>query len=432
MRVLWVCNIMLPAIARQLNLPCSNREGWLSGLLERIALEQSRNPVELGIAFPVADMAELSERKMQFGETLSCNCYAFEEDLNTPERYEPALEERFREILQKFEPDIVHIFGTEFPHTLACVRAFGRPERTLVSIQGLCSSIADIYMAGLPLRVQRKATLRDILRRDSLRRQQKKFELRGQHEKEALRQVGHIAGRTDFDREETARINPDAKYHYLNETMRTCFYSDRWSRKSCHSYSIFLSQGDYPLKGFHYLLQAMPKILERFPYAQIFVAGNSVISDETLEDRLKLPAYGKYLRKLIHEYQLEKKVTMLGRLTAEEMKAQFLQSHVFVLPSALENSPNSLGEAMLLGVPCIAADVGGVHNLLEDGGDGILYPAGDVEALADAVIEIFSKEAVAERFSDNARKHARVNHDGNQNYYRLIHIYREMTEESEV
>lgn len=117
---------------------------------------------------------------------------------------------------------------------------------------------------------------------------------------------------------------------------------------------------------------------------------------------------------------------MLGRLSAEEMKAQFLKSHLFVMPSALENSPNSLGEAMLLGVPCVAADVGGVHNLLTDGGDGMLYPAGDVEALADRIMEIFTKEAIVERFSDNARKHARVNHDAEQNYYRLIRIYREM------
>ena len=162
------------------------------------------------------------------------------------------------------------------------------------------------------------------------------------------------------------------------------------------------------------------------PDAHVYVAGNNIIESGTLQDRLKLSAYGKYLRKLIKENNLGDKITMLGKLTAEEMKEQYLQSHLFVLPSALENSPNSLGEAMLLGVPCVAADVGGVHNLLTDGGDGMLYPAGDVEALADRIIEIFTKEAIVERFSDNARKHARVNHDADQNYYRLIHIYREI------
>ena len=295
-----------------------------------------------------------------------------------------------------------------------------------MGIQGVCSAIAEEYMADLPPKVQRQVTLRDRIRHDSIKQQQKKFKKRGENEKKALLLTGNVAGRTDFDITQTQKMNPEAKYYYLNETLRGIFYHDRWKRTTCRPYSIFLSQGDYPLKGFHYLLRALPRVLEQFPDAHVYVAGNNIIESGTLQDRLKLSAYGKYLRKLIKENNLGDKITMLGKLTAEEMKEQYLQSHLFVLPSALENSPNSLGEAMLLGVPCVAADVGGVHNLLTDGGDGMLYPAGDVEALADRIIEIFTKEAIVERFSDNARKHARVNHDADQNYYRLIHIYREI------
>ena len=426
MKVLWVCNIMLPAIAGQLGVPCSNREGWLSGLLERVMQEQGRNRIELAIAFPAGEDVGVFHRTMQLGEKTSCDCYSFLEDLNTPELYDAELEKRFREILDDFGPDILHVFGTEYPHALACVRAYGRPERTLVGIQGLCSVIAEEYMADLPAKVQRQATLRDCIREDSLRQQQKKFRKRGEHERAALLLAGHIAGRTDFDREQTAKINPQARYHFLNETLRGIFYHDRWKRSACEPYSIFLSQGDYPIKGFHYLLRALPKVAEHFPDVHVYVAGSNIIEDGTLKDRLKISAYGKYIRKLIRENRLGERVTMLGRLTAEEMKAQYLNSHLYVLPSVIENSPNSLGEAMMLGVPCVAADVGGVHNMLTDGGDGMLYPAGDTEALADRIIEIFTKEAIVERFSDNARKHARVNHDADQNYYRLVHIYREM------
>ena len=120
---------------------------------------------------------------------------------------------------------------------------------------------------------------------------------------------------------------------------------------------------------------------------------------------------------------------MLGSLDAEGMKEQFLKSHVFVCPSAMENSPNSIGEAMLLGVPCVAANVGGVHNLLVDGGDGLLYPAGSVEALSEKIIEIFEKEFISEKYSHNARRHARETHDADQNYYKMIRIYEEITEE---
>ena len=57
---------------------------------------------------------------------------------------------------------------------------------------------------------------------------------------------------------------------------------------------------------------------------------------------------------------MEDKIEFLGRLSAEGMKQAYLDANVFVMPSTIENSPNSLGEAMLLGVPCVAADVGGV------------------------------------------------------------------------
>ena len=426
MKVLWVCNIMPPTIARQLGVSYSNREGWLSGILDRVAQEQGRNRIELGIAFPAGEEMGDLHRTMQLGENMSCRCYGFLENMDTPEIYDPGLEKRFEEILADYKPDILHVFGTEFPHALACIKTYGQPERTLVSIQGLCSAIAEEYMADLPVKVQRQVTLRDRIKEDSLKQQKKKFKKRGEHEKEALLLTGHVAGRTDFDRQQTAKMNPSAAYHYLNETLRSIFYHDRWKRTACEPYSIFLSQGDYPLKGFHYLLRALPKVLEQFPDTHVYVAGANIIDVGTFQDRLKLPAYGKYLRKLIRENKLGDRITMLGRLTAEEMKEQYLRCHLYVLPSALENSPNSLGEAMMLGMPCVAADVGGVHNLLTDGGDGLLYPAGDVEALADRIIEIFTKEAIVERFSDNARKHARVNHDADQNYYRLIHIYREM------
>lgn len=428
MNVLWVCNIMLPAVARQLELPYSNREGWLSAMLDRFLQEQHRNRIKLGIAFPVSDEIGNIDRELLLGEESFCHCYSFVENLDTPEVYDGAIEERMKEIIEDFKPDIIHIFGTEFPHSLACARAYRSPSRTLISIQGLVSECADAYMADLPLKVQRKVTLRDFIKKDSIKQQQRKFRKRGVYEKEAIRLAGYIAGRTDFDREASAKINPEAKYYLLNETLRNCFYHDRWKRNECIPYSIFLSQGDYPLKGFHYLLKAMPMVLAQYPEAQIFVAGNNILQDITWKDRLKRSAYGKYLKKLIRENNLKEKVTMLGNLDAEGMKAQFLMSHLFVCPSALENSPNSLGEAMLLGVPCVAADVGGVHNILIDGGDGLLYPKGSVEGLAEKIIEIFDKELISEKYSQNARRHARETHDADQNYYKMIRIYREITE----
>ena len=93
----------------------------------------------------------------------------------------------------------------------------------------------------------------------------------------------------------------------------------------------------YPLKGFHYLLQAMPEILQKFPEAHISVAGIGITAYGSLKEKLKISGYGKYLRKLMEENGLEDKITVLGQLSDVQMKEAYLNSHVFVCPSALEN-----------------------------------------------------------------------------------------------
>ena len=203
MKVLWLCNIMLPAIAEALGLPYSNREGWLTGIYERICKENKEEMMELGICFPMAEIPpQVAEKCDENGalhlEGTGVTGYPFVENLAMPEMYEPSMEARFQELLKDFQPDMVHIFGTEFPHTLAMTRAYDRPERTLIGIQGLCYACADAYMADLPQRVINRRTFRDILRKDSIRQQQEKFRMRGEREKEALRATGHVTGRTEL------------------------------------------------------------------------------------------------------------------------------------------------------------------------------------------------------------------------------------------
>lgn len=422
MKILWLCNIMLPAIAEKLGLSYSNREGWLTGIYERISPE---NTITLGICFPTEHVAEAmgTNGKVQLG---SVTAYAFSENLSEPEHYEEKLEARFKAIIADFAPDMVHIFGTEFPHTLAMVRAYGKPKQTLIGIQGLCFVCADFYMADVPAQIQERVTFRDWLKKDSMLQQQEKFRVRGENEREALKLTGHITGRTDFDRLETGRVNAGAEYHFMNETMRSPFYTGSWEMQKCLPYSIFLSQGDYPLKGFHYVLQAMPQILSEYPEACIFVAGSSIIENRTIKDKLKLSSYGKYLRELIEKNHLEEKVKILGRLSAEEMKIQFLKSSVFVCPSSLENSPNSMGEAMLLGVPVVAAGTGGIPSMIADGKEGILYQPGNVGQLAESIKNVWREPEKTVERAKAARRRAAEAHDADRNYERLLEIYREI------
>lgn len=125
---------------------------------------------------------------------------------------------------------------------------------------------------------------------------------------------------------------------------------------------------------------------------------------------------------------------MTGKLNAGEMKEQFLKCSVFVCASVLENSPNTVGEAQLLGVPVAASMAGGIPDMIADGRDGLLFQTGDAKALANQIEALWDRSkgedelCLAERISREARKRARITHDGETNYLRLLEIYKAIEE----
>lgn len=433
MRILWLCNIMLPAIAEKLHLESSVKEGWLTGLLSQVIASKESSDIQLGIAFPANE--NLAEYHDVFvWNQVAVSCYGFYENTDTPEMYQPHLERRFENILRDFKPDVVHAFGTEYPHTLAMARAIQNPARLLVGIQGPISIYADAYFSHLPQSVVNRRTFRDIVRKDSLKQQKAKFVKRGKHELSAMRITGNMTGRTDFDREYCKRVNPDALYHSMNETMRPCFYEGKWSYDSCIKHQIFYSQADYPIKGLHFLLEGLPAILKKYPDTKVVIAGNNIIRGNGPMDRIKISSYGKYLKSLIRKNHLKDNITFLGRLSAEEMKQKYLESHIFLCASTLENSPNSVAEAMLLGVPVVAGAVGGIPSMVDNGRDGILFEGENPKALADAVLALWDGErdgikySVTEKISKAAIVRAKAAHDPATNFNRLLEIYRTIAE----
>lgn len=343
----------------------------------------------------------------------------------------PELEPVFEKELDAFEPDVIHIWGTEYPHTLAMMQVLQRKNllgRAVVSIQGLCGEIAEAYTVGIPDAVAERFTLRDFLRRDNIRMQQKKFALRGENERQALQIAVHVIGRTPWDRALTEKIHPGRQYHFCNETLREPFYTGAWTYSGCTRHRIFASSCVYPIKGFHILLEAAAMASERFPDLTITVPGKSFLRLSG-KDRLREEGYHRYLRKLAKRLGLEKKITFLGSCSAEQMRAAFLDANLFVLPSTMENSPNSLGEAMLLGVPCVASDVGGVSAMMVQGQEGLIVPSGDASALAEAICRVFAQEETAEAMGRAAHAHAALTHDPDRNLADLLEIYRRIQAE---
>ena len=110
-------------------------------------------------------------------------------------------------------------------------------------------------------------------------------------------------------------------------------------------------------------------------------------------------------------------------LNEKEMVDMYLRSNVFLCPSSIENSSNSLGEAMLLGVPCIASYVGGIPDLLKNKEEGFLYQHNDSMMLAYYIMQIFKDSQLAKTLSEKARLKASTTHSKEINTNTLISIY---------
>ena len=414
MKVLWLGNMLPGVVQKQINGKVASGL-WMDHVLEGLRNEK----IMLRILAPgKGDRGQLDER---------CGYRTFREGL--PYVYLPELEDLFLRELEEFRPDVIHIWGTEYGHTLAMVNAAEKLDlldRLVISIQGLCSVIAEHYAEGVPYWVQKRPNFRDFVRRDSIARQREKFAPRGAPEVEALNNAKHVIGRTHWDLACVQRINPNARYHLCNETLREAFYEGSWSYDRCAPHTVFASSHSYPVKGFHYALHAFAEVCEAYPDARLLVTGKSYFPSN-FRQRLRQSGYQRHLEVLTKQLHLEDKIVFLGSLSPEEMKKAFLSANVFILPSCIENSPNALGEAMLLGVPCVASDVGGVMTMMKHGEEGYMYPSTAPYMLSHYIKELFVMGDRAAALGSKASDHARRTHDPEQNLRDLLSVYQEIS-----
>ncbi len=404
MKVLWITNVEINTIAKEFG-----DEIVIGGWLEHTAeLLSKTKEIELFIA---------CNTSREYYNKLVDNITFFSFD-NTRNDFV----RRVSSILDYVKPDVLHIWGTEYIHSLRFIEHFPEKERAIVSIQGLVSVIPTHYYANIPFRVIYHRTPIEYLVHN-IYQSKKDMEKNGKNEIKVLKQVRNCIGRTDWDYACVKQINEKINYYKVNEILREKFYNSReWRLDECEKNTVFFSQANYPLKGFHHMVMALGIIKKKYPDVKVKVLGDNP-KPETISKRIKIRSYTKYIYGLIRKNNLEENIIWLGKLNAQEMVKQYLNANVFVCASSIENSSNSICEAMMLGVPVVAADVGGVKSLLVHEKEGLLYQSDAYYMLADAVCQIFENNEQAVQMGNNARIRALERHDRESIIDKLISVY---------
>ncbi len=414
MRVLWLVNFMLPEFAKAMGRRVINQGGWLPALV--CAMRKYAPQIELIIACEDRSARCIDVEGVKY---IALHCGRGRER-----------EKAVRVLVNKINPDIVHIHGSEGRWASLRREAFGVAPAVL-SVQGVVSGCYPHYSGNLmPSETFSVANIPNILlTRYWISRAAKVWRTRlAREEQKAFRSFDAFLGRTEWDEAWVKYFNPQSIYFHVGEVLREPFYFGGRSDASVVSRTIYCGAAfNYPLKGGHWLLRAVASLSRKYPNIELRVANAlKVDRPKGVLSFIRQGEYHRYLASLIRELGIEKNVVLLPDLSADEVVVELTRAELFCLPSLCENSSNSLGEAMLMGCPCIAADVGGMQTLLKNGELGVLVPSADPAILAYEIEKLFEDKGLAARYAAAGHQDAISRYSPDRVVRELLAAYKHM------
>lgn len=411
MKILWIVNMVFPKVAKNLDIRTSVSGGWLLDLADKIS---NTNNVELAVMTYYAGKRPIdvkmdkiryfllpggSKRLLYSNNKTAKDC---------------------RNILNTFNPDIIHIHGTEYAPGAEMLKVCGNIP-VVLTIQGILKRISKEYYGGLSLRdILACSSVKDIFSLKAPFMYKALYTKNAKREEEVLKKVKYVTGRTDWDKTVMLSINPNLQYFRCNYNLRSEFYdAPKWDVNEMNRHSVLTGAGGYSLKGLHVLIKAISIVVNKYPDTVLYVPGGKAENGRLVNPK----GYGKYIVKLIKKLNLENNVYFLGSISADEVARQLKKANVLVVPSAMEGASATVCESMMIGTPAICAYRGGMTELLTNGINGFTYDFIEHPMLAERIINIFENDELAVLCSEKSKELATQRHDRDKNANDMIKVY---------
>lgn len=316
--------------------------------------------------------------------------------------------------VKSFRPDIIQVFGTESEFGLIVLK-YQIPA--VIHVQGI---LVDYLNFWFPRGVSKfkvfiNSNILNLIKGSGLFHDYFRTKKMVYREQIILKSHKYFFGRTKWDEAITQLYNPDRKYFHIDELIRKEFYIRKWRYEKSESIEIISTMNENLYKGLDFVLKTARILKElgvNFEWNIIGLKENNQIKP--------------VIESLIKDHFDLNNVNFKGILSAKKVAELLQRSTLYVHPASIDNSPNSVCEAMILGTPVIATYVGGIPSLISNGIDGILVPFNDPQMLAFTILEVAENEEFLKLLSRNALDTSHKRHNPLKIKNDLICAYEEI------
>lgn len=389
-----------------------NGAGWISSLRDQLIKHDN---IELALAFFSNDAQSgfacgvkyfsMPTPKLPLVQKIILRC---RRDLIKEEMaLWPLYKKEMLKVVNDYNPDIIQIFGTENKYGLLATTDLSIP--ILIHLQGMVNPIFNAYLPPfvswhnyLGFTPFFKKNTKDIWKSLCF------------SEKVILSHAKYVLGRTDWDKKVSKIYSPQCSYYYCSEILRSEFYETCLKRQMPKQLCLVSIISSPLYKGYDLILKTAQLLCQQLKLDFVWKVFGNV-------------EYTSTEKRLLIKHQ-DVHVKLCGVKNAHEIKDELLHSTIYVHPSYIDNSPNSVCEAQFLGCTCISTNVGGVSSIVEDGKTGFLVPSNDPYKLASLIDSLYHDEKLNIQIGDNSKKIASIRHDRENITNSLINIYSNILE----
>lgn len=396
-----------------------NGGGWVSSLQR---LVENDNNIELGIAY----ITNNDERIEKIGNTtyypIRSKNLSWIQKIGKyyggykKNKYTDYVDE-IQMVISCFNPDIIHLFGLE-----NCMSSIMGKSNVpiVVHLQGLLGPCDNAFF---PQEINKCSFLFPITKREWIARNgyiyaKNNIHIRGIYETELFSKMTYCMGRTQWDYQVTKLLAPKANYYHVDEVLRESFYAHKgqWQYHKNEVITISATLSDTMYKGLDLILKTARLLMQ---HTKVHFTWNIIgISEKSMLVR--------FFEHSLHLKSNNLNINYCGVMDEEALCNMLLNSDVYVHPSYIDNSPNSVCEAQMLGLPIIGTYVGGVPTLVENGQTGTLIPANAPYELAWHILQLSIDPQQYLQMAEAGNKQAIERHNKEKILHELIETYQKV------